>query len=127
MFHGRDRGGEVGESRWNAWPRAEQPLGTDRDAAYLARKDIPGLEVFGGICLSRAVAGINPAAVEEMAKMTGGWGRVVWMPTLDAENVRRKAGSDLPFTSVFGTESCFLKSMKFVNLLSDLGSAIWQY
>src|ERR1700680_769333 len=68
--------------------------------AYLARKEVPGLEVFGGICLSRAVGGINPSAVEEMVKMTGGWGRVVWMPTLDAENVRRKAGSDLPFTSV---------------------------
>ena len=66
--------------------------------AYLARKEVPGLEVFGGICLSQAVGGINPAAVEEMAKVTGGWGRVVWMPTLDAENVRR--GSNLPFTSV---------------------------
>jgi hypothetical protein len=68
--------------------------------AYLARKEVPGLEVFGGICLSRAVGGINPAAVGEMVKVTGGWGRVVWMPTLDAENVRRNAGSDLPFTSV---------------------------
>src|SRR5580704_18113688 len=68
--------------------------------AYLARKEVPGLEVFGGICLSRAVGGINPAAVEEMVKMTGGWGRVVWMPTLDAENVRRNAKSNLPFTSV---------------------------
>jgi len=68
--------------------------------AYLARKEVPGLEVFGGICLSRAVGGINPAAVEEMVKVTGGWGRVVWMPTLDAENVRRNAGSDLPFISV---------------------------
>ncbi len=68
--------------------------------AYLARKEVPGLEVFGGICLSQAVGGINPAAVEEMVKMTGGWGRVVWMPTLDAENVRRNSGSKLPFTSV---------------------------
>jgi hypothetical protein len=68
--------------------------------AYLARKEVPGLEVFGGICLSRAVGGINSAAVEQMVKMTGGWGRVVWMPTLDAENVRRNAASDLPFTSV---------------------------
>jgi uncharacterized protein DUF6282 len=68
--------------------------------AYLARKEVPGLEVFGGICLSRAVGGINPAAVEEMVKVTGGWGRVVWMPTLDAENAVRTAGSNLPFTSV---------------------------
>ncbi|MSV34845.1 MAG: hypothetical protein EXQ47_04510 [Bryobacterales bacterium] len=68
--------------------------------AYLARKEAPGLEVFGGICLSRAVGGINPAAVEEMVKVTGGWGRVVWMPTVDAENVRRTTKSSLPFVSV---------------------------
>ena len=68
--------------------------------AYLARKEVPGLEVFGGICLSRVVGGINPAAVEEMVKVTGGWGRVVWMPTSDAENVRRNTKSNLPFTSV---------------------------
>ncbi len=68
--------------------------------AYLARKEVPGLEVFGGICLSRVVGGINPAAVEEMVKVTGGWGRVVWMPTSDAENVRRNTKSDLPFTRV---------------------------
>ena len=67
--------------------------------AYLARKEVPGLEVFGGICLSQVVGGINPAAVEEMVKVTGGWGRVVWMPTVDAENVRRTA-TNLPFTSV---------------------------
>jgi len=68
--------------------------------AYLARKEAPGLEVFGGICLSRAVGGINPAAVEEMVKVTGGWGCIVWMPTVDAENARRLAGSNLPFVSV---------------------------
>ncbi len=68
--------------------------------AYLARKEAPGLEVFGGICLSRAVGGINPAAVEEMVKVTGGWGRVVWMPTVDSENVRRTTKSNLPFVSV---------------------------
>ena len=68
--------------------------------AYLARKEAPGLEVFGGICLSQVVGGINPAAVEEMVKVSGGWGRVVWMPTIDAENVRKNNGSNLPYTSV---------------------------
>ena len=53
--------------------------------AYLVRKEVPGLEVFGGINLSSAVGGINVKAVEEMARVTGGWGRVVWMPTLEAE------------------------------------------
>jgi hypothetical protein len=54
--------------------------------AYLVRKEVPGLEVFGGINLSRAVGGINPAAVEEMAKVTGGFGRIVWMPTSGRES-----------------------------------------
>jgi hypothetical protein len=67
--------------------------------AYIVRKEVPGLEVFGGLGLSRAVGGINPLAVEEMAKVTGGLGKVVWLPTLEAENsVRARPGR--PFVSV---------------------------
>lgn len=54
--------------------------------AYLVRKEVPGIEIFGGIDLNRTVGGVNPAAVERMTMMKGGWGRVVWMPTFDAEN-----------------------------------------
>src|ERR1051326_3125068 len=54
--------------------------------AWLVRKVVPGIEIFGGIDLNRSVGGINPAAVERMTMMLGGWGRVVWMPTFDAEN-----------------------------------------
>jgi Family of unknown function (DUF6282) len=68
--------------------------------AYLVRKEVPGIEVFGGIDLSRAVGGINPAAVEEMTRITGGYGRVVWMPTLDAENVVRASSSSDPFVRI---------------------------
>jgi len=38
--------------------------------AYLVRKDVPGLEVFGGIDLNLTVGGINPAAVEHMVQIT---------------------------------------------------------
>ena len=54
--------------------------------AYLARKIVPGIEVFGGIALNLAVGGINAAAVERLPAVKGGYGRVVWMPTFDAEN-----------------------------------------
>jgi len=54
--------------------------------AYIVRKEVPGIEIFGGIDLNRTVGGINPAAVEQMVHVKGGWGRVVWMPTFDAEN-----------------------------------------
>jgi len=68
--------------------------------AYLVRKEVPGIEVFGGIDLSRAVGGINAAAVEQMTRITGGFGKVVWMPTLDAENVVRASGSNAPFVRI---------------------------
>jgi hypothetical protein len=53
--------------------------------AYLVSQMVPGIELFGGIVLNRAVGGINPVAVEAMALTRGGRGRVVYMPTTDAE------------------------------------------
>src|SRR5207249_10839457 len=52
--------------------------------AYIVRKEVPGIEIFGGIDLNGAVGGINAIAVEHMVNVKGGWGRVVWMPTFDA-------------------------------------------
>jgi len=52
--------------------------------AYLASQVVPGVEVYGGIVLNKAVGGINPVAVESMALTRGGRGRVVYMPTVDA-------------------------------------------
>jgi hypothetical protein len=52
--------------------------------AYLVSQMVPGVEIFGGIVLNKAVGGINPTAVEAMALERGGRGRVVYMPTVDA-------------------------------------------
>ena len=68
--------------------------------AYLVRQVVPDLEVFGGIALNLTVGGINPAAVDHMARVTGGWGRMVWMPTFDAENQVRFSKETRPFVSV---------------------------
>jgi hypothetical protein len=68
--------------------------------AYVVRKEVPGIEVFGGIDLNRSVGGINPAAIERMVLMRGGWGRVVWMPTFDAENQVRYSKENRPFLAV---------------------------
>src|SRR4051794_39380521 len=54
--------------------------------AYLVRKEVPDIEVFGGISLDLTVGGVNPAAVEWMTKVKGGYGKVVWLPTFDSEN-----------------------------------------
>ncbi len=63
------------------------------DRAWLARKHVPGIKVFGGITLNEAVGGLNPQAVQWMWRMQGGHGRVVWFPTFDADNHVRRAGT----------------------------------
>lgn len=68
--------------------------------AYVVRKMVPGIEVFGGIALNRSVGGINLAAVERMAALKGGYGRVVWMPTFDAENQVRVSKENRPFVTI---------------------------
>ena len=63
------------------------------DRAWLVQKHVSGVKVFGGITLNGAVGGINPQAVEWMWRMQGGFGRVVWFPTFDADNHVRRAGT----------------------------------
>jgi hypothetical protein len=69
--------------------------------AYMARKyATPGFEVFGAVSLDTPVGGVNPEAVRYMADVVGHLGRIVWMPTHDAEP-EVKAGKDArPFVSV---------------------------
>src|ERR1041385_9369134 len=42
--------------------------------AYVVRKIVPGLEIFGGIDLNRSVGGVNPAAIGRMVLVKGGDG-----------------------------------------------------
>ena len=56
------------------------------DRAWLVRKHNPGIKAFGGVVLNGPAGGINPEAVQWMWRMQGGYGRVVWLPTFDADN-----------------------------------------
>jgi len=51
--------------------------------AFLVRKQVPGVEVFGGIVLNWMAGGLNPSAVEVSIKLGA---RMVWMPTLSAQH-----------------------------------------
>ena len=68
--------------------------------AYLARKYAPDMEIFGGIVLNRLVGGINPAAVEHFIRIEGGYGKIVYMPTLDSENEVGHGKSSRPFVRI---------------------------
>ncbi len=68
--------------------------------AYMVRKQVAGLEVFGGVDLNLPVGGMNAAAVEHMTQVSGGYGRMVWMSTFDAENQVRYSKENRPFVIV---------------------------
>jgi hypothetical protein len=68
--------------------------------AFIVRKVVPGIEVFGGISLDLTVGGVNPAAVEWMTKVEGGYGKVVWLPTFDSEAQVKLNGDNRPFAPV---------------------------
>jgi hypothetical protein len=55
--------------------------------AYLVRKyGAQGIEVFGAVTLDTPTGGVNPQAVRYMVDVTGGYGRIVWLPTHDSEH-----------------------------------------
>ena len=53
--------------------------------AALVMKVVPGIEVFGGVVLNKAVGGVNPDAVEWMHRVYGSRGKIVWLPTFEAD------------------------------------------
>lgn len=70
------------------------------DRAALAMAQVEGLEIFGGVALNRAVGGLNPEVVRQMVAFEGGRGKVVWLPTFDAEFYVTRAGGSEPFVRV---------------------------
>ena len=69
--------------------------------AYTVSEVVPGIQIFGGIVLNRAVGGINPQAVEQAAAVKGKLLKVVWMPTVDTElGAVRDGQQTRPFVAV---------------------------
>ena len=68
--------------------------------AQLAMQEVGGIEVFGGIVLNRSVGGINAEAVRRMVLVEGHRGKIVWLPTYDAENQVRFSKESRPFVPV---------------------------
>jgi len=54
--------------------------------AWHAQHSVPQIAMFGGLVLNRAAGGLNAAAVDAFARSGGGSGRIVWLPTRDAEH-----------------------------------------
>ena len=70
------------------------------DRTALAMHVVDGIEIFGGVALNRAVGGLNPEAVRQLVAFSGGRGKVVWLPTFDAEFWMTRAGQPGEFVAV---------------------------
>lgn len=86
--------------------------------AYLVRKIVPGIEVFGGIDLNLTVGGMNPAAVENMAKITGHYGRIVWMTSFDSCAQVRAAKENRPCAAVSRDGKLLPETMKVIDVIA---------
>ena len=58
--------------------------------ALLARKHVPGIDIFGSITCNLEVGGVNPSAVEAAIKYEA---RQIWLPTIDSTNHALVTGS----------------------------------
>lgn len=70
------------------------------DRAWLAMQEVSGIEIFGGVALNHAVGGLNAEAVRQLVAFSGGRGKVVWLPTFDAEFWMTRAGDPGQFVPV---------------------------
>ena len=68
--------------------------------AYLAKKEAPELEIFGGLVLNHLVGGMNQHAVEHFLRIDGGLGRIVYMPTVNSEYDVKNSDDPRPFVRI---------------------------
>jgi len=60
----------------------KSPFESTVGRAYHTKKQVPGIDVYGGLVLNNWTGGINPSAVFKTLKMGG---KLIWLPTFDAE------------------------------------------
>ena len=68
--------------------------------AYIARKQVPGIEIFGGLSLDLSVGGANPDAIEAFAKLALPTAKVVWMPVFESRAAQQRIGQGRKFVRI---------------------------
>lgn len=90
--------------------------------AYLVRKQIPDIEVFGGMVLNHLVGGMNQHAVEHFTRISGGYGRIVYMPTVNSEHEIRQGGNPTgPCISISEDGKLLPEVLDMLDLVAGLG------
>jgi hypothetical protein len=90
--------------------------------AYLVRKHgAQGIEVFGAVTLDTPIGGVNPQAVRYMVDVTGGWGRIVWMPTHDSEHEVTFHKEQRPLVRVSSDGALLPETIEVIALVAEHG------
>ena len=88
--------------------------------AYLVRKEVPEVEVFGMLCSNRSMGGLNPEAVYHFAEVIGGRARIVSMPTWDCENyVRQSRRPDRPAIPISRDGALLPEAIAFIEAVAQ--------
>jgi hypothetical protein len=88
--------------------------------AYLIRKyGTSDVEIFGSLTLDTPVGGVNPQAVRYFVDVTGGYGRVVWMPTHDSEHEVRFLRQNRPFVRVSENGRLLPETLEVLALIAE--------
>ncbi|WP_216595672.1 DUF6282 family protein [Myxosarcina sp. GI1] len=88
------------------------------DRAILANKIVPNIQLYGGVVLNYAVGGLNPDAVEIMYKIGEGKGKVVWLPTIDADYHRQMFHKQGRGIKVANSGKLLPKTLKILELVA---------
>jgi hypothetical protein len=90
--------------------------------AYLVRKHgAQGIEVFGAVSLDTPVGGVNPQAVRYMVDVTGGYGRIVWLPTHDSDHEVAYNKETRPSVSVSRGGKLLPETLEVLDLIAEHG------
>jgi hypothetical protein len=88
--------------------------------AYLVRKyGTQGIDVFGGLTLDLPIGGVNPQAVQYMLDVVGHYGRIVWMPTHDAEHEVTYNKEQRPFVRVASNGQLLPEVLEVLSLVAQ--------
>jgi hypothetical protein len=89
------------------------------DRGYFTNKAVPEVCVYGGVTLNYALGGLNPFAVDSALKLGG---KMVWMPTVDAQNHQRHFGILGKFSSSLNNNKpSIYKNAKGITILDEEG------
>jgi hypothetical protein len=97
------------------------------DRAAIARKIVPEIQMFGGVCLDASVGGILPFAVESALRFLPGMPlcKVVWMPTIHAREYGRTRHPNEPGYSAFDDDGRLTPEVyEIIDLVRDAGAIL---